>query len=52
MVNLPESSANGTRLPEVFLATDRDNGTNSEILYSVSPEDSFRVDQETGRYNF
>ena len=46
-VNLPESSPLGTRLPAVFLATDRDIGTNAEIRYSVTP-DSFTVDEISG----
>ena len=46
-VNLPESSGVGVRLPEVFLATDEDIGTNANIRYSIVP-DSFTVDENNG----
>lgn len=49
-VSLPESSGVGVRLPEVFLATDEDVGTNAEIRYSITP-DSFMVDENNGMYN-
>lgn len=47
-VNLPESSPVGTRLPEVFLAADRDIGPNAEISYSVIPNDIFEVNSQSG----
>lgn len=46
-VNLLESSAVGVRLPDVFLATDADIGSNAAIRYSISPN-SFAVDENTG----
>lgn len=47
-VNLPESSPMGTRLPEVFLATDDDDGSNARIRYSVLPDEEFTVDAVSG----
>lgn len=47
-VSLPESSAVGVRLPEVFLATDIDIGENANISYSITPA-SFTVNPITGK---
>lgn len=47
-VSLPESSAVNVTLPEVYLATDADIGINAEIRYSLSPDNSFRVDPVSG----
>lgn len=46
-VNIPESSAVGVRLPDVFLATDEDDDSNAAIRYSITPE-FFAVDENTG----
>jgi hypothetical protein len=50
-VNLSESSSAGVRLPEVFTATDADEGSNARIRYSIAP-DSFMVDPDTGTAPF
>ena len=47
-VNIPESSPVGTRLPEVFRATDDDVGLNARIRYSLLPDEDFMVDAESG----
>ena len=47
-VSLLESSAVNVTLPEAYLATDADIGTNAEIRYSLSPDRSFTVDPITG----
>ena len=47
-VNLPESSAVNVTLPEVYLATDDDIGSNGDIRYFLTPDDSFTVDPITG----
>ncbi len=49
-VTLPESSAVDVTLPEVFLATDADIGTNADIRYSLSPDTAFMVDPQSGTY--
>lgn len=51
-VNLLESSEFGTRLPQTFLATDNDIGSNAEIRYSLSPGSPFRVDPISGKIPF
>lgn len=47
-MRIPESSAVGTRLAQVFLATDADIGGNARIRYTILPDDVFMVDAESG----
>ncbi len=48
--NLLESSPAGTRLSDVFLATDRDIGRNSDIVYTLPSSSPFMVNSSTGTY--